>query len=268
MKFSYTYHSLPKNRLLQKRQTRASLIDTAYDLFSQRGFLNTRMADIALAANVSHGTLFAHFKTQEKLLSEVIETYGGQLALHMYEVAANCIHMEDILSSHLAGIYEFEPFYARLAAEAPFLPPIARDVWIGIQSAISFHFGQVAEREILAGRCADMPTWILFNTWIGLLHHYLTNADLFAPDGSVIERYSSDLVKYFIRMIQANFAAGDDSEDYCACCARPDDSLRPYPKNREDTAEFLIRTQGLDKDAAHEMAIRTLNRLSGWANQK
>ncbi|MNC80717.1 hypothetical protein D3C75_1336170 [compost metagenome] len=51
------------------------------------------------------------------------------------------------------------------------------------------------------GTAAYMPVHLLFNSWIGLLHHYLMNRDLFAPDESVLERYGKELLAHFMRMV-------------------------------------------------------------------
>ena len=61
-----------------------------------------------------------------------------------------------------------------------------------------------------------------------------------------------------------DFPLGDSTKDYCVYCARPDGSMMDYPEHLEHTVDFLIRTQGLDKDAAREMAIRTLSKLPAW----
>ncbi|AFM01658.1 MULTISPECIES: TetR/AcrR family transcriptional regulator [Desulfitobacterium] len=190
------------NRQLQKEQTKETLLNAAYQLFSKQGIMNTRMSDIAQAAGVSHGTVFAHFQTQEMLITEVIETYGEKIALHTHEAASTCEHMEELLAAHLTGIGEFELFYTRLVIENRLLPPGARDVWISIQSAISFHFSQVAQREIGTGQSIDLPLYFLFNTWIGLVHHYLANGDLFAPEGNVVGRYGDTLVDNYVKMIR------------------------------------------------------------------
>lgn len=189
------------NRQQQKEQTRQTLLQAAYLVFSQGGIMTARMSDIAEAAGVSHGTVFAHFATQEALITEVIDTYGGQIALRTHELAGGCERMEDMLRAHLAGIAEFEPFYTRLVIENRMLPTAARDVWVGIQSAISFHFSQVAQREAQAGRIIVQPAHLLFNTWLGLVHYYLANGDLFAPDGGVIARYGDTLVNSFLQLI-------------------------------------------------------------------
>lgn len=62
----------------------------------------------------------------------------------------------------------------------------------------------------------------------------------------------------------ADFPLGDESKDYCIYCARPDGSLKSYPEALEGTTKFLIRTQGLDKDEARRIAIRTMAKFPAW----
>jgi len=44
--------------------------------------------------------------------------------------------------------------------------------------------------------------YLLFNTWLGLIHYYLLNGDLFAPRESVLARYKSVLIKCFVALIK------------------------------------------------------------------
>lgn len=188
-------------RQLQKEQTKDLLVKTAYQLFSEHGILNTRMSDIAQAAGVSHGTVFLHFNTQEIMIAEVVETYCGKIAARTHELADSRCAIQEILLAHLEGIREFEPFYTRLVIENRLLPVAARDAWINMQSAISFHFGQAVEREIRQDG-TDIPLSLLFNTWMGLVHYYLANNDLFAPEESVVRRYGKTLVENYLKMIK------------------------------------------------------------------
>lgn len=192
------------NRQLQKEKTKESLLKTAYDVFSECGIMNTRMSDIAKKAGVSHGTVFVHFQTQEILVSEVIEEYGGKIALRTHELADTCRNTEEILSAHLAGIMEFEQFYTRLVIENRLLPPVAKDVWVSVQSAVSFHFSRVVERDMELGRIIGVPSYMLFNMWIGLVHHYLSNGDLFAPEGNVIKRYENTLIENYMKLVRVH----------------------------------------------------------------
>lgn len=192
------------SRQLQKEQTKELLLKTAYAVFSEKGIMNTRMTDIAKAAGVSHGTMFVHFDTHEALIEEVVEVYGKKIALHTHELADSCENMEEVLSAHLAGIMEFEAFYTWLVIENRLLPLSVRASWVSIQSAISFHFSQVAERELQLDRGVNIPVHLLFNMWLGLVHYYLANGDLFAPEGNVIKRYGNTLVENYLKLIQPN----------------------------------------------------------------
>ncbi len=191
------------NRTLQKEQTREKLIHVAMEEFGHRGIMATRMSDIALAAGVSHGTVFAHFQTQQVFVIAVIEEFGQITARRTHELAGGRAGVREVLEAHLAGIAECEAFYARLVMEARSLPAPARNTLIGIQSAISFHISQAAQREMAAGAIIAMPIPLLFNTWMGLIDYYLMNADLFAPGGSVIERYGPVLVDHYLRLISS-----------------------------------------------------------------
>lgn len=186
----------------QKVRTRKIILDAAFAEFSRRGILATRMSDIAEAAGVSHGTVFLHFETQTALISAVIEAFGEKAAQRTHELAAGGASLREGLKAHLAGILEFEDFYSRLVIEAAFLPPTARDTYVMIHSAISFHLSQSAQREMEAGTIIQMPFHLLFNTWIGLVNYYIMNRDLFAPTESVIRRYSVVLVDHFLSLIE------------------------------------------------------------------
>ncbi|MDF1494867.1 TetR/AcrR family transcriptional regulator [Caproiciproducens sp. CPB-2] len=189
-------------RQLQKEQTRELLIKTAFEMFSERGFLSTRISDIAGAAGVSHGTVFVHFPSLDALMAEVIEVYVGKTAQRTHELADSGQTLREVLRAHLDGIREYEPFYTALVTENRQLPTQARDAWISLQSVISLHFSRAAEREMEAGKILRMPVSLLFNLWLGLIHHYLANADLFAPGGKVIDRYGETLIDSYLKMAQ------------------------------------------------------------------
>jgi AcrR family transcriptional regulator len=192
---------LDTNRQEQKNQTRKQLITVALDQFAKEGLIVTRTIDIANAAGVSHGTVFAHFKTRNDLLVAVIEEFGSRVAGRIHELAYDGSSVREVLQAHINGLIEVEPFYTRLVKEGPLLPPSAQNALVVIQSAISIHLNQVAEREISAGKIRDIPLHLLFNTWIGLIHYYLANSNLFAPGESVLKRYGAALLEHYLALV-------------------------------------------------------------------
>ena len=188
-------------RQKKKLETKKLLIDTAMNQFAKNGLITTRTSDIAAAANVSHGTLFAHFPTREILLNEVIEEFGMRIISRLHELVNSNGGMREVLEAHLKGISEYEAFYTGLVSEARLLDESARNQFVMIQSAISFHIIQVAENEMKAGKIRAMPMDMLFNTWVGLIHYYLVNGDLFAPGESILKRYSKQLIEHYMNLI-------------------------------------------------------------------
>jgi AcrR family transcriptional regulator len=189
------------NRKLQKEQTKELLLKTAYEVFSDHGIMNTRMSDIAHAAGVSHGTVFVHFRSQEVLIEEVIETYCHKIAVNTHNLAESSGSFRELLKAHLQGIMEFEKFYTRLIIENRLLPSGTRDSWVSVQSAVSYHFSKVYDREFGLNRDPAIPPYMLFNMWVGLVHYYLENGDLFAPEGNVIGRYQDLLTDSYLNLL-------------------------------------------------------------------
>jgi AcrR family transcriptional regulator len=56
--------------------TRERLLRAAADAFAERGFDGTRVADIAAAAGVSNGALYAHFGSKAELLLAALHAHG------------------------------------------------------------------------------------------------------------------------------------------------------------------------------------------------
>ncbi len=189
-------------RQKQKNLTRKNIIETAMQVFEERGFLNTPTSVIAKAANVSHGTVFMHFKTQEELLTAVLEEFGSRINKRLHELAQGKSGMREVLEAHIAGLAEFEKFYTGLVVEGGVLPKAARNTFTAIQSTVSIHISQAAEEEIAKGRIKQIPLHMIFNGWVGLVHYYLANKDLFSPEGPVLKRYGGELVLNYMALLE------------------------------------------------------------------
>lgn len=191
-------------RQIQKEQTRQHLLEVAFKEYANRGIMSTRMSDVAQAAGVSHGTVFVHFASQEALITAVIEEFGENITRRTHELASQCRSVEELLAAHLQSIMEFEAFYTRLVIEARLLPPVARDTFVMIQSAVSLHISQSAQWEIEAGTIRPMPMYLLFNTWLGLIHYYISNSDLFAAEDTVLKRYGPTLLEHYMNLLKTS----------------------------------------------------------------
>ncbi|MBB5075987.1 TetR family transcriptional regulator [Nonomuraea endophytica] len=60
-------------------ETRQRLLHAAAEAFAERGYDGTRVADIAAAAGVSNGALYAHFGSKADLLVAALRMHGPRL---------------------------------------------------------------------------------------------------------------------------------------------------------------------------------------------
>ena len=65
-------------------ETRDRLLRAAADVFAERGYDGTRVADIAAAAGVSNGALYAHFASKADLLVAALRTHGRRVLADMF----------------------------------------------------------------------------------------------------------------------------------------------------------------------------------------
>ncbi len=191
---------MPGKRTLQKENTKKNIIKTAMCLYASKGF-STPTNIIAKEAGVSHGAIFVHFPTRDDLQLSVLEQFAHEIGDELHNLAAADGSIFDLLYAHIQVLEGYEPFYKGLIKEMPFLPDDAKNMVIALQSILSRHFNVAIERGKREGVIKEIPLHIIFNTWIGLVHYYLQNSDLFAPGESVLKRCKNELVNSFMVLI-------------------------------------------------------------------
>lgn len=191
---------LQNKRQIQKEATREKIIKTAIRVYAENGF-NTPTSVIAKESGVSHGTIFAHFPTLNDLLLCLIQTFYDDIGIKLHNLSKSGNNIAGLLQMHLNVLEEYEGFYKRLISETSSLPDEIKNTLIGIQSTVSKHFSIVIEQGINKGSIKNIPVHILFNTWLGLVHYYLQNSDLFAPNTSVLKQYKNELINNFLELI-------------------------------------------------------------------
>jgi len=65
-------------------ETRDRLLRAAADVFAERGYDGTRVADIAATAGVSNGAMYAHFGSKAELLIGALRTHGRRLLADLF----------------------------------------------------------------------------------------------------------------------------------------------------------------------------------------
>lgn len=93
-----------------RAEVRAAILDSAAEMFAERGPGAASIRDIAARAHVNHGLVFRHFGTKEKLVAAVLDHLAAKLATltggeasQEETEAATSIHLRVIARALLDG---------------------------------------------------------------------------------------------------------------------------------------------------------------------
>jgi AcrR family transcriptional regulator len=165
----------PTRRALAKQQTRAKVLAAARRLFSEQGYEGATIRDIAAAAGMSTGAVFANFTDKSDLFREIMLTDMAALAEAMTEAAAGGNGVEDALLKIFAAGYRFYQTQLPLARAAfsvgwsPEDGPALRNA-PPVQALLSLFAEQLTRGEqsgeLIADAAEPLRTQMLFDAYL------------------------------------------------------------------------------------------------------
>jgi AcrR family transcriptional regulator len=193
--------SRPSQRAQQKADTREKIILAALKLFEKNGFAAFRTQDAADAAGISHGSIFAHFKTKEDLILCVANRFLSEVDSVTRRILRESTSLEQFLQAHLRAMSQHEILYTRFIQETHLLPQEVRSLIVEINSAVSSHLKTVlnAQKKHLGVKPSEY--YFVFNTWMGVVTYYLVNRDLFTSGKRLLEERGQEIVQLFLKLI-------------------------------------------------------------------
>jgi AcrR family transcriptional regulator len=108
----------PTRRALAKQQTRLKVLAAARRLFSEQGYEGATIRDIAAAAGMSTGAVFANFTDKSDLFREIMHDDMEALTAAMRDAAARGRNVEDALLKIFMAGYTFYKTRLQLARAA------------------------------------------------------------------------------------------------------------------------------------------------------
>lgn len=108
----------PTRRAIAKQQTRAKVLAAARRLFSEQGYEGATIRDIAAAAGMSTGAVFANFTDKSDLFREIMLTDMSALADAMRSAAAGAPSADQALLKMFMAGYVFYQTQLPLARAA------------------------------------------------------------------------------------------------------------------------------------------------------
>ncbi len=152
-------------------ETRQRLLDAGAQVFAAKGYEGTRVADIAKAAQLSNGALYAHFDSKAALLAEAVRDQG---------------------SAHLAALFLEDPDRTLL------------DLLVALGSSLPdrpLEHGALVVEAIVAAR-RDPEVAGLMSAQVGDRDVWLTDLVRTAQDDGALDRsFSPEVISRFSLML-------------------------------------------------------------------
>jgi AcrR family transcriptional regulator len=164
----------PTRRALAKQQTRAKVLAAARRLFSEAGYEGATIRDIASAAGMSTGAVFANFTDKSDLFREIMMTDMAALGDAMAAAAARGANVEDALLKLFTagyGFYRSQLPLARAAFSVGWSPqdgPALRNAppAQALNALVSDVLKRAADKGEIAGADLDLRAHMLFETYL------------------------------------------------------------------------------------------------------
>lgn len=103
----------------RSRERKQRIMETALDLFSQKGLKGTSSNEIAYTAGVSIGTFYSYFENKKALFLEILEAHLDNFITGIYSLRDDAsISMRDNIRSHIIKAFSVFDLHASFHKEA------------------------------------------------------------------------------------------------------------------------------------------------------
>lgn len=181
---------MPEKTLAKPRlsaaERRASILDAALALFSERGFRGTTTRELAAAVGVTEPVLYEHFRTKGELYAAIIDHKSKAALERISELRDAYLDRDDdhglftLLANLLLDVYDKDPAFVRLMLYSALENHEMKEIAYERQNSV--FFGIIAgyvERRIAAGKLRPMNPLLAAHSFIGMVAHYGTTQVLF-----------------------------------------------------------------------------------------
>lgn len=159
-----------KERLQRKR----SILRSALDVFSSKGFNGSTVDEIAHGSGLAKGTIYLYFKSKEDIYVSVISEGMGLLKKEMEKAVQEDIPSDRLLE-RLVGVYHgfykkrkahFRIMFLGSQPDMRFCSAVSEEVFAGSMETAKGCLGIVSgviDRGIEEGLFRDIPSWAAAN---------------------------------------------------------------------------------------------------------
>jgi AcrR family transcriptional regulator len=196
---------VPKIRL-SSEERRASIVEAACKLFSDKGFRGTTTRELAAAVGVTEPILYEHFKTKRDLYNAIIESTAKRGLESVEAISERFANSDDdrgffiALGMNIVEWYTGDPRIIRLLLFSNLEGHELKDLFHERGAACFAVVISHIERRIQSGALQVVDPIIAARAFFGMVAHYALSALVFgfAPIQRPVEEVVGEMVDVFM----------------------------------------------------------------------
>ena len=192
---------------------REQILQTAVDLFSQRGFKGTTTKEIAKAAGVSEAIIFRHFATKDELYGAILHSKSCQDGLHKFPWEGNAVLQEAIRNRDDFGVFynialdamnnhqKDVGFMRLLFYSALEEHQLADRFFNEFVSQVYGFIGEYIHDRQAEGAMREVKPRIVVRAFLGMLIHHSLNNILWDKERRLLDVTNEEAAKNFAEIV-------------------------------------------------------------------
>lgn len=192
---------------------REQILQTAVNLFSQRGFKGTTTKEIAKAAGVSEAIIFRHFKNKEELYGAILHSKSCRDGLHKFPWESNDVLQEALQKKDDFGVFynlalqamtnqqEDEGFMRLLFYSALEEHELADRFFGEFVSQVYGFIGEYVRERQQDGAMREVNPRIVVRAFLGMLIHHSLNNILWDKERRLLDISNDEAARNFAEIV-------------------------------------------------------------------
>jgi len=157
------------------RGTRARILDAALQIFSAKGFHNTKLDEIVAEASISKGSIYFHFPNKEKLFIALVDQFASLIERRAKAAIEGEAHGMARVQAALEAVLEtFAKYRAPaklLLVQATGLGTVFESKRLEVNNRFARLIHTYLDEAVADGSIAPVNTQVVAQAWMGAIYN-------------------------------------------------------------------------------------------------
>lgn len=196
------------------KTTRERILDAALDIFSRKGYHDTRLDEIVEEANTSKGSIYVHFPNKEKLFIALIDQFSSLLERRVIEAIERepqgMVRVRVAIETVLDTFGKYRRPAKILLVQAVGLGQVFEKKRLEVTDHFAGMIRHYLEEAVEVGDIAPIDSEVVSHAWMGAIYNLVIQW-VYTGDPTS-ERISSALVPLLLKSVDYDASRSPDGE--------------------------------------------------------